>query len=350
MEVLYKFCVHCGQIHEGAADWCSSECESAWNRIRVWWDKRGDRIRSRQGNPNEKIFDNIDTKEKAYWLGILHSDGFGVKDRSVALSQHAKDIQLIEKWIRFIGIKPSLMSYPRTQQPKQCVVRFSNFHLATRLKQLGVVLHKARYLRLPKTESSELLLSWLMGYYDGDGTQNSTTIAAESKRFLLDICEKFDLPFQPTFRSNHWGTCYEMSLGVVLFDKMTENYKKSLPRKRYGRRHKRAFKPNEKRLLTWEERCLVEREKHKPRYRFKPNPTTLADQVQKLPMTQVGKIYGVSDTAIKKRCRTLGIALPKNRLGYWAKKRAVEKNGAATTPSSILEEMDSPGLEPGKTE
>lgn len=107
MEFKNKFCVHCGEIHIEDYDWCSTKCAADWNRLKNWWDEHGCRIRATQGNPNEKIFDEIDTKEKAYWLGVLHSDGHGIVDRKIAVSQHNKDIELIDNWIKFIGVDPA---------------------------------------------------------------------------------------------------------------------------------------------------------------------------------------------------------------------------------------------------
>lgn len=43
--------------------------------------------------------------------------------------------------------------------------------------------------------------------------------------------------------------------------------------------------------------------------------------IQEKPYEEIGKMFGVTGNAIKKRCRAMGIKL-ENRRGYWAKKRA----------------------------
>lgn len=48
---------------------------------------------------------------------------------------------------------------------------------------------------------------------------------------------------------------------------------------------------------------------------FDPTKGELKDMVWKMPMTRVAKHYGVSDVAIKKRCKAMGIETPPR--GYW---------------------------------
>lgn len=52
--------------------------------------------------------------------------------------------------------------------------------------------------------------------------------------------------------------------------------------------------------------------------KFEISKEELEQLINELPMTKIGEIYGVSDNAIKKRAKKLGIELP-NRRGYWAK-------------------------------
>ena len=42
-------------------------------------------------------------------------------------------------------------------------------------------------------------------------------------------------------------------------------------------------------------------------------------------MTEIGKIFGVTDNAIRKRCKKFEIEL-KPMLGYWTKQKALNKN------------------------
>ena len=52
-----------------------------------------------------------------------------------------------------------------------------------------------------------------------------------------------------------------------------------------------------------------------------PNKDNLEQMVNDVPMTEIGKKYGVSDNAVKKWCKSYGIILG-NRRGYWQKNRS----------------------------
>lgn len=53
----------------------------------------------------------------------------------------------------------------------------------------------------------------------------------------------------------------------------------------------------------------------------RPDKDQLLEMILKMPMTKIGKKYGVSDQAVKKWCKSYGIIMG-NRLGYWSKIKA----------------------------
>ena len=59
----------------------------------------------------------------------------------------------------------------------------------------------------------------------------------------------------------------------------------------------------------------------RPRRKFEVSKEELESLIKEKPMTEIGKQFGVSDSAIKKRCKKLGIEL-KDMRGYWAKLKA----------------------------
>jgi Zn-dependent peptidase ImmA (M78 family) len=52
--------------------------------------------------------------------------------------------------------------------------------------------------------------------------------------------------------------------------------------------------------------------------RFEVSKEDLEKLLKEKPCTEIGKMFGVSDNAIKKRAKKLGIVLQDKR-GYWAK-------------------------------
>lgn len=65
-------------------------------------------------------------------------------------------------------------------------------------------------------------------------------------------------------------------------------------------------------------------ENNKKHRKFEISKEELESLIREKPMTAIGKIYGVSDNAVKKRCMVLGIELKPMR-GYWAKQKALDK-------------------------
>ena len=58
--------------------------------------------------------------------------------------------------------------------------------------------------------------------------------------------------------------------------------------------------------------------------KFEISKEELEKLIKEIPMTKIGKMFGVSDNAVKKRAKLLGIEL-QDRRGYWMKMKANEK-------------------------
>lgn len=67
--------------------------------------------------------------------------------------------------------------------------------------------------------------------------------------------------------------------------------------------------------------CCLECKGIYQRRAIRPSKEELEREVSSMPMTHIGKKYGVSDNAIKKWCKSYGIVL-ENRRGYWQKVEA----------------------------
>lgn len=72
-------------------------------------------------------FENIDTEEKAYWLGFLYADGcVGSAEDKIELGLAEQDFHHIEKFRDFIGInnkisyRPSTKSYRYSFRSSSC--------------------------------------------------------------------------------------------------------------------------------------------------------------------------------------------------------------------------------------
>jgi hypothetical protein len=135
---------------------------------------------------NRDFFDNIDTEEKAYWLGFMYADGYiGATEYSVGLSISLKDIEHLKKYNKALNYKKGL-NITETHQfgSKEHVNKNGDtlymVNTIIRDKQLweglnskGCVPNKSLILTFPDESifsNKKLIYDFIRGYVDGDGT------------------------------------------------------------------------------------------------------------------------------------------------------------------------------------
>lgn len=116
---------------------------------------------------NEHIFDNIDTEEKAYWLGFLYADGYiSYNSNHFELSLQLNDLSHLEKFKNFLSWTKKIAT-----DTYRCRCCLANKHLHKTLNDLGCTPRKSLTLQFP-TENQvprELIRHFMRGYFDGDG-------------------------------------------------------------------------------------------------------------------------------------------------------------------------------------
>lgn len=137
---------------------------------------------------NKFYFNEINTKEKAYWLGFLYADGCVMVDKRsnskrIRISSNIKDETLIDKFCEATKSNREKKEYYKN------VVRLTiwNDDLANDLIKWGCIPRKSNIITLPKLNNRSLYLAFLLGFFDGDGTQYTTRITSGSYNFLKQI-------------------------------------------------------------------------------------------------------------------------------------------------------------------
>lgn len=121
-------------------------------------------------NANERFFKNIDSEEKAYFLGLLISDGNVFKDStgrqaSISITLDLNDEYILQKFKEVLNVNTSISKDGRGCG--QIAIR-SNL-MADDLKQYSVVPRKSYITYLPKI--NDIYMSHLIrGILDGDGS------------------------------------------------------------------------------------------------------------------------------------------------------------------------------------
>lgn len=130
---------------------------------------------------NTDIFENIDTPEKAYWLGFIAADGCVYKNKensgTLIISIHRKDRAHLEHFRDFIGTDRGITDFINNtgfgnNTPMSKISIYST-KLVDDLINKGVHPNKSLVLKPPLIKE-EFWKSYLLGYFDGDGSISHT--------------------------------------------------------------------------------------------------------------------------------------------------------------------------------
>lgn len=130
---------------------------------------------------NEKVFEKIDTHEKAYYFGLLYSDGGIVKISptvyTIGLTLHNNDIETLNNYRSFLGSDHKI-NERKDKQASSLVI--ANKKIISDLMRHGITLRKSLTIGFPKSVSDEFMNSFILGLIDGDGS----IYARERDRYL----------------------------------------------------------------------------------------------------------------------------------------------------------------------
>ena len=164
-------------------------------------DSRG----NKQGYPrNEFIFMNIDTSEKAYWLGFLYADGCVHTNRN-EVSINITDKEHVEKFKNFLGAKNHRITESKDSRWEnaktlyQLSIKDEQIHKD--LIKWGCVPQKTLVIDKIPNIPRDFISHFIRGYFDGDGSlhylQNTDnfriSFTSGSKKFLEDIQKELNV-------------------------------------------------------------------------------------------------------------------------------------------------------------
>ena len=150
----------------------------------------------------QDIFENIDTAEKAYWLGFLAADGCNYQrehNASVILNVHEQDIEHLKKFKEFCNTDAEIKSYIGyegfSNQTPMCKITLNSKKISNDLIDKGILPNKSLILQPPHI-LEDFYKPFILGYFDGDGSisktsqYNNYSISIQgTKEILAWICE-----------------------------------------------------------------------------------------------------------------------------------------------------------------
>ena len=149
---------------------------------------------NRKYHPDHSYFDNIDTEEKAYFLGYLFADGH-VSSSSfrTVLKLNKKDKVILDKFSHCIYGTNLVKA-----APQDCYsLSFSSKQLHSKLISYGCTPCKSLTLKFPENIPSNMIHHFMRGYFDGDGSIVTYTDSGErlNGRATItstkDFCNKY---------------------------------------------------------------------------------------------------------------------------------------------------------------
>lgn len=158
----------------------SKEVPYSYDVVRRVLVENGIKIRSNSYNSrkyhcNEHYFDEIDTPEKAYWLGFIYADGyisFPVYSYLLGIALAKQDEGHLIKFKSAINSNHKISTYKAKGYSDTLYSRviIRSNHMCNQLIQKGVLLHKTNILKFPYGIVPDNLIShFIRGYFDGDG-------------------------------------------------------------------------------------------------------------------------------------------------------------------------------------
>lgn len=124
---------------------------------------------------NSNYFENIDSRDKAYWLGIMYSDGCVCKraNGSYSISLEMVDKEHIEKFrdaLNAVDHKVLTVRHKHFDNAKlSYVIHIYDKKMAKDLIQLGCIPQKSLYLSSIPNIPQEFIYDFIRGFVDGDG-------------------------------------------------------------------------------------------------------------------------------------------------------------------------------------
>lgn len=123
-------------------------------------------------------FENIDSPEKAYWLGFIAANGcvyVREKNATIKIDLHEKDEEHLEKFKTFMNSNVNIRhfindsGFSKDAPSPMCGISFNSKLMAQDFINHGIVPRKSLVLQPPLIDE-KYYLPYILGYFDGDGT------------------------------------------------------------------------------------------------------------------------------------------------------------------------------------
>lgn len=151
---------------------------------------------------NHNYLDIINTEDKAYFLGIMLSDG-GISGKNrIKLKLKSEDSYLIKDIFSYFSSGHSLCKDNNSESIQICSDK-----IAENLRKNGCINNKTKFgFNLPNI-SNELFKHFIRGYFDGDGSISKRTARPNQRQvYICSVNRDFLLQLQNKLKENNIET------------------------------------------------------------------------------------------------------------------------------------------------
>lgn len=180
-------------------------------------------IQNNKCSMNDSFFNDINTEEKAYWLGFLFADGTINEDNKMELSLKIDDLAHLQRFKNDLALTQKISFRTIKLKDKMydsCRISFQSKEMGNSLKQLGCIPNKTFDLNFPDIPRF-LHRHFIRGYFDGDGCIWSTKRRPEHSyasfssgciKFLDELYEILFNELEINIQRIDSKTCYELRI------------------------------------------------------------------------------------------------------------------------------------------
>ena len=134
------------------------------NKLKEWnIPRRNRKERNRKYTLDRNFFNQIDTKEKAYFLGLLYADGYNREDYgTITINLQENDKEILEKFNQIIHSNCPLRFWKKRKKnhQNQYVLSIHDMDMSMQLSKLGCMKKKSLILKFPTEEQVPKYLLW----------------------------------------------------------------------------------------------------------------------------------------------------------------------------------------------
>lgn len=146
---------------------------------------------------NDDYFQELDSKDKAYFLGFIYADGFITKPSTgqAILGLTLAEIEPIDKFKKYIHTNKKVGYYKKvnsySDKSYEYKLALNSDKLVSDIEKLGVIERKTLTLTFPNIRE-DLIPHFIRGYFDGDGSvflhKDSRKEHSDNEYLGINIC------------------------------------------------------------------------------------------------------------------------------------------------------------------